>query len=127
MFSADSFTCSLIAGFFPIFNSPADCTWEFAASMAVGGVASFIFRHMHFGWLMSLFGGVGAYYVSLASLTLISLAISPPSTNQEQFGWFLFLCIFFIPRALLASAIGLLLREAFSLVKTTLRAPQNHG
>lgn len=95
--------------------------------MAVGGVASFIFRHKHFGWLASLFGGVGAYYVSLAALTLVSLAIDPPSTNQEQFGWFLFLCIFLIPRALLASAIGLLLREAFFLVKTTLRATQHHG
>ena len=95
--------------------------------MAVGCVASFIFRHKHFGWLTSIFGGVGAYYVSLATLMLISLTIALPSINQEQFGWFLFLCIFFIPRALLASAIGSLLHEVFSIVKTTLRATQHHG
>ena len=127
MFSVDSFTCSVIAGFFPLVNSPADCNWEFAASTAVGGIASFIFRYKHIGWLMSLFGGVGAYYVSLCTIQLVSLTITPPSTNQEQLGWFLFLCILLIPRAFLASALGLLLREAFFLVKKTLHATRHHG
>lgn len=127
MFSADSFACSVVTGFFPIYNSPADCTWEFAASMVVGGMASFIFRHQRFAWLTSLFGGIGAYYLSLASATLVLLAIAPPPNNQEQLGWFLFICIFLMPRALLASAAGLLLWEAFFFVKTTRRATQKHG
>jgi hypothetical protein len=127
MFPTDSLACSFVSGFFPIFPDAHNCAWEFVVSMAIGCVASFVFRLRRIVWPTSLFGGVAAYYACLGVISIITLAITPSSTNQEQLGWFLFLCIFLAPRALLASAIGIFCWEAFCFVKTTLRANKNHG
>ena len=108
MFPADTIACNFVAGFFPIFNGPADCSWEFAVAMVVGGLTALLLRSKKRPWYIALIGGVAAYFVSLGALTL---ATASPS-NQEQFGWFIFLCFFLVPRALLASAIGLLFWEA---------------
>jgi hypothetical protein len=127
MFPTDSLACSFVSGFFPIFPDAQNCTWEFVVSMAMGCVAAFVFRLKRTVWLSSLFGGVAAYYACFGAIAIVMQAITPSSTNQEQLGWFLFLCIFLAPRALLASAIGISCWEAFCFVKTTLRANKNHG
>lgn len=126
MFPADSFACAVVSGFFPVFADAYNCSSGFVTSMIVGCIASFILRNSKRSRAASLFSGILAYYGYLAIFPLIANAMTP-SSNQEQLGWFLFASILFLPRALLASAIGVICWEAYYFIKTTVRGNRLHG
>ena len=93
--------------------------------MAAGGVGAFIFRHKRIAWLRAFFGGVWIYYTCLSAIVIVMPVIDHSTTKQGDLGWFLVICIFFLPRALLSSALGLLCWEAFRFFIKKL--PTNQG
>jgi hypothetical protein len=58
----------------------------------------------------SLLGGIFMYYVCLGVAWFAN-------ADPNQLAWFFFICVFLVPRALLASFIGLVCWETYSFVK----------
>jgi len=113
MFPSDSIACSVIAGFFPLFDGSADCSLEFVASMVIGCFVAFVCRIKGLSRLKALVGGVAAYNTTLA----IAWAMT---ADINQIGWLFVIFIFVIPRALLASMFGLSAWEIYRITKISL-------
>lgn len=91
--------------------------------MVVAVASSFTLRQIGRSWHFSSFAGIATYYICVGGISIFT----SPSTHEEQLGWFLFICILLLPRALLAAVIGLVSCHIYRFVKQLVQPTKNHG
>lgn len=116
MFEFGSLACRFVAGFVPIFSDSYDCSLTFVVAMTIACIASLILRYNLKSLLHSFLGGLACYFTCLVAVTVVSETLHP--TGHFDFGWFLFACIFMLPRAAFSTSLGLAAWEAFRIAKS---------
>lgn len=115
MFQSGSFACSFVAGFLPVFSDNYDCSSTFVVSMATACIVALVLRYRKASILHSFLGGLGCYFACLIGVTAITEALHP--TGHFDLGWFLFACIFVLPRAAFSAILGLAVCEIFRIAR----------